>query len=281
MKNIRLAYGTIQGADHLRRGMNNQDAFTIAHSKDCIAVVVCDGCGSGKFSEVGARLGAALLGNSLTRLAQRHLDVTRPQAEDAEFPIFDRARQEVLSMLHVNAMQMGPSLSAVVDDYLLFTVVGALITPLSTTFFWLGDGTLIVNGTKYPLGPFENNAPPYLSYGLVESNASSETRDSLRFITLAPIPTSEVQNFLVGTDGVEELDAARGRKLPGKTGQVPPLSEIWTQPHFFTNPDMINRLLRGLNAEKKTFNAERMGIVTEHPILKDDTTLIVGQSQSG
>jgi len=49
------ASGSIIGRNHVLAGKNNQDAYHISVNERFIAVVVCDGCGSGKHSEVGAK----------------------------------------------------------------------------------------------------------------------------------------------------------------------------------------------------------------------------------
>src|SRR5688500_2517928 len=55
------AAGSIVGRDHVRVHKNNQDGFAIAGHGEILVAAVTDGCGSSKFSEVGARLAAAWL----------------------------------------------------------------------------------------------------------------------------------------------------------------------------------------------------------------------------
>ena len=59
------AIGSIIGRNHVLAGKNNQDAYRIVANEKFIIAVMCDGCGSGKHSEVGAKLGARVVSNAL------------------------------------------------------------------------------------------------------------------------------------------------------------------------------------------------------------------------
>src|ERR1041385_2554083 len=61
MNTISAAGAAVTGARHLRMARNGQDAVAMWAADGIGAVVVCDGCGSGSSSEVGARLGAQLV----------------------------------------------------------------------------------------------------------------------------------------------------------------------------------------------------------------------------
>jgi hypothetical protein len=58
---------TVTGARHLRVARNGQDAAAAASGPGWAAAAVCDGCSAGAYSEVGARLGAALVVAALAR----------------------------------------------------------------------------------------------------------------------------------------------------------------------------------------------------------------------
>ena len=55
------AAGTIVGTAHLHAGRNGQDGFAIHRRGDVTVAVVTDGCGSSPHSEVGAKIGAAIV----------------------------------------------------------------------------------------------------------------------------------------------------------------------------------------------------------------------------
>ncbi len=56
-----IAGGSVSGRSHVLAGKGNQDAYYWAGQETSLVAVVCDGCGSGASSEVGAELGARLL----------------------------------------------------------------------------------------------------------------------------------------------------------------------------------------------------------------------------
>ena len=53
--------GAVTGREHRRALRDGQDGFAPVVSPRVVGAVVTDGCGSGRTSEVGARLGAAWL----------------------------------------------------------------------------------------------------------------------------------------------------------------------------------------------------------------------------
>jgi len=85
-----------------------------------------------------------------------------------------------------------------VNDYFLFTIVGALITSQQTVTFSMGDGAIAINGELHQIPAYPDNAPPYLAYGLYKPDAVNfEIRDRL--------PTSELNYLLIATDGIDDL----------------------------------------------------------------------------
>src|SRR5687767_12676541 len=70
MSAFHLTTASVLGREHARLFRNNQDGVA-ARVEDGIAVaVVTDGCGSGTSSEVGARLGARFLAQTLPGLVR-------------------------------------------------------------------------------------------------------------------------------------------------------------------------------------------------------------------
>ena len=58
---FQLAFATVAGRMHHLSGRNNQDAYAWTQGPGGLIAVVCDGCGSGPHSEVGAQVGARLV----------------------------------------------------------------------------------------------------------------------------------------------------------------------------------------------------------------------------
>src|SRR5437016_13422354 len=106
MDTIGAAAAAVLGARHLRAARNGQDSAAAWRGDGAAAVVVCDGCGSGASSEVGARLGARLvIGALATRLAAGE----RPSA------VWEGVRADVVGVL----AQLPSDL---IHDQLLFTI---------------------------------------------------------------------------------------------------------------------------------------------------------------
>lgn len=238
------------GADHVRTGRANQDAFTWRRGERALVAVVCDGCGSGRHSEVGAKLGARLL----TEAAVRLLDAGASAAEPATW---SRVRRDLLAQLRLVANAMGGSLTDTVADYFLFTVVGVAVTPDWTVVVAAGDGVIAVNGTARQLGPFPGNQPPYLTYDLASDQPGPPLAIEAR------VPTSQVRSILVGTDGAVDLPADQ-LSLDG----------LCTDDALFRNRDAVRRRLALLAAERVTPDWEQRRLVRARGRLPDDTTVI-------
>lgn len=278
-----FAAGSVIGRSHRITGKNNQDAYCIMADQDCTVAVVCDGCSSGQHNEVGAGLGARLLAHTLLCQAsqQNWWPTIDTKNLDASIPLIhcylEQVRQEVLAQLLILSKAMGERPPSIVGNYFLFTIVSVIITHTITIFFSLGDGVLIINEQEYVLGPFPNNAPPYLAYELLAAASVAVNPDTLRFQLNRILPTDEVQSLLIGTDGVHDLAQATDRALPGKGENVGPINQFWQEDFYFANPDAVRRRLAGVNRESTTLDRMHGGIHREQGLLPDDTTLIVAR----
>lgn len=238
------------GADHVRTGRANQDAFTWRRGERALVAMVCDGCGSGRHSEVGAKLGARLL----TETAVRLLDAGAPAGEA---PTWSRVRRDLLAQLRLLANAMGGSLTDTVADYFLFTAVGVAVTLEQTVVVAAGDGLLAVNGAARQLGPFPGNQPPYLSYDLIDDEPGPPLAIEAR------LPTAEVDSVLVGTDGAVDLPADELS-----------VDVLCADDALFRNRDAMRRRLALLAAERVTPDWEARRLVRARGRLPDDTTVI-------
>lgn len=259
-----IAAGSVTGRDHVLAGRNNQDAYHWACLPQAVMAVVCDGCGSGKHSEVGAQVGARLMIEAMSRAMQGPVHA-----------FWYRVRQDVLAQLCCLAEQLGGNFPSTVQDYLLFTVVGALVTPRRTFCFSLGDGVMVVNGDQLLLGPFSDNAPPYLAYALLDAYNCRLSVFSREFQIQRSLPTMAVQSILLGTDGLETFRQAAASPLPGKQAAVGPLQQFWQEERYFMNPDAIRRTLALVNREVVQPNWEAQRLDRHAGLLSDDTTLVV------
>lgn len=266
-----IAMGTVAGTEHTRIGKNNQDSLCVRFDGKRLVVVVTDGCSSstksGSHNEIGARFGAHLVATELWHNIDNNTG-------EPNWPV---VRHHVVSNLgSVVSMAgglpggdagLGLSRTELVSDMFLFTILAACITPTRATFAAIGDGVPIINGERIKLGPFPNNAPPYIGYALVDSSIPKEL---LEFNVFASMPTEMLQSFLLGTDGTDDLIRAWDRVLP--SGQhVGVIDRLWTDDRFFRNPDVLRRHLMLANG----------GINHSQPgYLPDDTTLVAGRRKS-
>lgn len=259
-----VAAASVIGREHARAGRNNQDAFSLLARGEVLAAVVADGCGSGAHSEVGAQLGARCVAQAVLAVSAEGLPVEAPGFLEA-------VRARVLRFLASLAEQLGGSL---VGEHLLFTVVGAALTPTHTLVFSAGDGLWGLNGEIHPLGPFPNNAPPYLAYGLLSPDAVPLERQAL-------MPTGEVMALMLGTDGAADLARLAEARVPERDELVGPLSQYWTDERYFRNPDALRRRLALLNRESVRADFAAHRLERTPGLLADDTTLIVLRRRMG
>jgi hypothetical protein len=162
---------------------------------------------------------------------------------------------------------MGSPLAAIVREFFLFTVLGCVLTQETVTLFSLGDGVFIVNGQITPLGPFPNNAPPYLGYALLGDRLSLQIHP--------PIPLETLDTLLIGCDGVMDLIELADHSLLGQSNSVGSIAQFWQEDRYFENPDMLRRRLALINREitRPIWTEHRM--IKTVGLLPDDTSLIV------
>ncbi|MGK7927631.1 MAG: protein phosphatase 2C domain-containing protein [Spirulina sp.] len=259
-----LAMGSIAGREHIRLGRNNQDAFWGLSCDRFTLAVVCDGCGSGRHNEVGAQIGARLVVQTISKCLESHAIAAIGNPK-----FWQCIHQDILVQLQAFIKAMGGDWRQTLNDYFLFTIVGALITPENTWIFSLGDGVILSNNDLTTLA-FPGNAPPYLAYGLKYLWEERECPQAFQFQIQQSCKTEELNTLLIGTDGVSDLIEARDRTLPGKSEKVGHISQFWQDDSYFKNPDKIRRKLFLMNRE-----VHRPGKPKEVGLLPDDTTLIV------
>lgn len=256
-----MAGGSVSGRSHVVGGKANQDAFAIRAASSGICGVVCDGCGSGARSEVGASLGARIISEqTLTEMAAGH------SLHDEE--TWERIRERTLDALDSILRAMGDPVAHIVTEYFLFTVVGIAISPDGAVVFGIGDGLWAMNDEIKKIGPFPGNAPPYLGYGLWGEGPS--------FVIHRARALDDFDTGLVATDGAIDYQEIVGKSYPGGRGEtVRPLSSFWQDDKYFQNEDAIRRNLWLVNREvnRPIWNEKRL--VKEPGLLDDDTTLLV------
>ncbi len=253
---FQYATGSIIGRNHILVGKNNQDAYRVVSREQFIVAIVCDGCSAGRHSEVGAKIGVRMISEEIAALLEGGLTISEPE-------FWHRLKHNLLQKLKdfvaiaSGCVELSKSATMeFVNDYLLFTIVVAIVTPKETITFSIGDGAIAVNGKFTEIPPYADNAPPYLAYGLYNPEAINfEIRDRL--------PTSELESLLIATDGIIDLAV------------VEPVEQFWQEARYFNNPDAIRRKLAMLNREEVKPDWQKKELTKRSGVLSDDTSLVV------
>ena len=218
------AAGSVTGRDHRRAERDGQDGHAVVVTDEVVAVVVTDGCSSGRSSEIGARIGAMWLA-TLIEQEFRLPGVKNPVAEVV---------RELLGRLEALARSLdasGDVKAPRVDEALLFGFLAVVVTAETTIVFGIGDGIVLAGGELTVLDPGPENAPPYAAYGLL--GAKLEPR--IHFTG----PTSQVDLVAVATDGLIPLGAA--------------LAELASDARYAKNPSLLRKRLVVLS-DRGTFS---------------------------
>jgi hypothetical protein len=239
MYTISTAAAAVTGARHLRVARNGQDAVATWTGEDCGAVVVCDGCSSGAFSELGARLGSQLA----IRLIGEALMGDRPARE-----IWTSVRAKLGAELERVVEAMPGARERVVHDHFLFTIIAAAWQGDEVAVWALGDGGYAIGERVVELGPFPDNQPPYLGYDLLGDPQPAHLE----------VADAACGSVTVATDGVLEV---------GLAGLV--------EPRCFDHPDALRRKLAVLAKGTERIDWEARRIVRVPARLQDDGALAV------
>jgi len=228
----------VTGSRHLRAGRNGQDAAATWCADERAAIVVCDGCGSGASSEVGARLGAGMWIRAVSR---RLVEIGNIDELD-----WQAVRAEVTDQLASIARQLP---GEPVRECLLFTIVSAAVVGESVSVWVLGDGVYALDGEVHVVGPFANNEPPYLGYDLV-----GDPRE-------ARCVRGQAREVVVATDGVIDDDSRLPIDLAG-------VVEVG-----FRHPDGLRRQLSVLARAEERIDWEARRVVRTPARLQDDCAI--------
>lgn len=253
MYTIETAAAAVTGARHLRVARNGQDAAAVWMGQGCGAAIVCDGCSSGAYSEVGARLGAQLgielireaLTESRVVSAETPTELGRPRIACAPpRDIWPAVRAQLAVELARIADGMSGTRERVVHDHFLFTIVAAAWRGDEVAVWALGDGGYALGDRVVELGPFSNNQPPYLGYDLLGNPQPAHLE----------VANASCGRVAVATDGVIEVglgDIVRDRRL-------------------LAHPDALRRRLAVLAKGSERIDWDEQRVVRQAAQLQDD-----------
>ncbi len=237
-----VATGSVRGREHVRLGRNNQDAVRAHHEPGLDVIVVTDGCGSSRASEVGAQLGALSIVEACvrgTKVGARGAELAGEVTECVERTLTRMAR----------ALVAGSSVDeTLIDEFFLFTFLAAVAWAEGSLVFGIGDGIVIVDDETRVIDSGATNAPDYVAYRLVDRN-----RAPLRVHFDAPLAVP--RSITLATDGASALVASSA------------LRELSADPRLAKNPSLLQKRLVRWAAEPG--------------VLMDDTSVaILGSNRS-
>ncbi|MCB9560243.1 MAG: protein phosphatase 2C domain-containing protein [Kofleriaceae bacterium] len=253
---VEVATGCVLGRDHRRTDRPCQDAVAVARADGAAVVAVADGCGSGRHSEVGARIGARVLATAAAARLTAGAAIEDPATWLA-------AADDVLVQLTCLIDAFGGSVRDVVHDHFLFTLVAAAVTPRGAAAFAIGDGVIVLGDDLHVLDAGPDNAPPYLAYRLLGAPAPHR-------LVVAPPATRAA---LVATDGATALLAHAGAPLPAGRGAVLDPRAVATDDRLWRNPDALRRRLAVASADHVEVDAATARLTRTGGVLADDTAI--------
>lgn len=266
MHNLSVVAASVVGTEHRRLGKNNQDAWQIRQQDDLLVAVVCDGCGSAPFSEVGASLIARYIANwpgfAIGSLAHPVL--------------WEQLRADLLGTFWIFLRKLDAGLKQAVNDLMLCTATVVVVTPKETVIATIGDGLLIANDSIQVVEPLAGNRPPYIAYDLVPDYFDIAAEE-LQFRLQVVMPTAELESFVIGTDGAVQLLELIGQPMPGKSTLITDLRQWPFEDRLMANPDGLRRRLAMINKDVTRPDWEDRRLNHDHGRLQDDTTIIMGR----
>lgn len=129
---MRIYTASAIGKGHIDQNIPCQDAFSFSFKHGLLVAVVCDGAGSAKASEIGAKECA----NTVCNFLLEHFD---GKSLDCDQAIFERCLIVVRNRLEVCASELGLTIRD-----LACTLVGAVLNEERGCLFHIGDGIAVV-----------------------------------------------------------------------------------------------------------------------------------------
>jgi hypothetical protein len=241
MNTMRTAAAAVTGARHLRTGRNGQDAAAGWTGARGGAIVVCDGCGSGASSEVGARLGAQLV---IAALAAR-LEAGEAAADPA---MWASVRAELVAMLGRIVEAMPGDRARALHEHFLFTVVAGAVTGEEVAVWAVGDGAYAIGDVRRVLGPFADNQPPYVAYDLIGAPPVAHLE----------VAAPRERTLIVATDGISEIGL-----------------DALSIDRALQHPDALRRQLTVLARGSEAMDWEARRVMRTPALLQDDGAVAV------
>jgi hypothetical protein len=216
---------SVIGRLHTEKFVNNQDGHHLVYTDEFIIGVVSDGCSASPHSEVGAYLVPRLVTNAILDRMSLLVDrvATTSTATLIEETMED-VRMDVASYLRSFASHLGESMY-IMQDSLLATAVGFVVTKQIAWVFSIGDGKTYLNGEELDLDNEHAQYPDMVVYGAM--NPVLLRQPAKRFTVSPIISTDSIKSLAISTDGIEHFILAEGQEYPGQKELIPNISELW------------------------------------------------------
>jgi hypothetical protein len=190
--------GIVAGRNHILDGRNCQDAlrhsaFEVGEDSYMVGVVA-DGCGGGKYSEVGAQLAVQFIPSAVRDLVQQQVAI-----EAIPTLLYSQCIQLFKDLVDSYPFAEISERIRFVDQHLLFTLIGFLITPEESIVFAAGDGVVVINDEVYLRE--QNNTPMYIGYHLIDPQYLDRQASTLpTSFDLYNVPTRTLKRLAIGSD---------------------------------------------------------------------------------
>jgi len=298
--------GSVIGLHHLFEengdpcSKGNQDAFGRRTTDHGHIAVVADGCSKGDFSSVGASLFVLWFLNAAEEL------LADPMYRNNAKVFVKALDARMLTAIKAEAEKMtrpGADLANTLYHFFLFTVLASVSTKKWTVVFGCGDGVYSVNNNApTKLEPKSKNRPQYITYRLYSTLPEGFTAEDVEFTVHELLPTSDVSQILIATDGAAVFVDSPDTEIPDCHGErVGELTQFFQQFRFSALrakgseqsaiSDKLLRMNRGIKraelaqmgsaSGRLTDNYVQLSIgvearlVEEPGLLDDDTTIVV------
>jgi hypothetical protein len=126
------------------------------------------------------------------------------------------------------------------------------------------------------IGPFPDNAPPYLAYALIPGHQAN----ACRFVVHERVRMSDLDRFLLGTDGAAPL-LDESMTVPGTEEAAGGLGHWWGKESYYRNYAALPNRLRLLGTDHQRIDWQARRKLTDWGRVSDDATLVIGRRVPG
>ncbi len=204
MPKFDLKTGKVTGYDHLQSGKNCQDSisvrqFTLSDGNYQI-VFLSDGCSLAdvKSENSHSEVGALLATEFLITQCETYLRAGIYLPLIPSF-LYDDLLAYLQSILKLQGYSQVVDKINFVKHYLLFTVIGFIITPNHGLVLANGDGLIIINDEVFTRS-FDDK-PPYLGYHLIDQRYLASTPSAIpTSFDVLEFDSENLQRLAIGSD---------------------------------------------------------------------------------